>query len=264
MPLASPAVTFIPRFNAPPRLLVSVRSATEARAALEGGCDILDVKEPSRGPLGMADLKVIHEIGHVARSMAPTVSLSVALGEARDWPEGCDFPELPEPVHIVKAGVAGISRNLLNRRLAGLQDACRVANPSHARPIQWVLATYADATEAGSPTLATLFDLASKLGFWGVLIDTWNKSGPALPNQLDECELRTLADLAGHHQLQFALAGRLRLDDIALLRRIAPEIVGIRSAGCMAGDRTGEIVSSRVREFGDTLRAPKPTATETT
>ncbi|MCY2967368.1 MAG: hypothetical protein NT069_27660, partial [Planctomycetota bacterium] len=140
--------------------------------------------------------------------------------------------------------------------------ACRMANSRNPRPIQWVLATYADAAEAGSPPLATLFELASELEFWGVLIDTWNKSGPALPTQLDECELRTLAGLAGHHQLQFALAGRLRLDDIALLRRIAPEIVGIRSAGCVAGDRTGEIVSSRVREFGVALCAPQSTATE--
>ncbi|MCY2963839.1 MAG: hypothetical protein NT069_09370, partial [Planctomycetota bacterium] len=117
MPLASPAVPFIPGLNAPPRLLVSVRSATEARAALEGGCDILDVKEPSRGPLGMADLSVIREIASAAQSLYPTVSLSVALGEARDWPPGCDFPELPDPVRIVKAGVAGISRNLLKSRL---------------------------------------------------------------------------------------------------------------------------------------------------
>ncbi|GIS63269.1 MAG: hypothetical protein CM1200mP2_54940 [Planctomycetaceae bacterium] len=35
-------------------LLVSVRSGQEARAAIEGGCAVLDVKEPAHGPLGMA------------------------------------------------------------------------------------------------------------------------------------------------------------------------------------------------------------------
>ena len=34
------------------RLLVSVRSAAEARAALSGGADIIDAKEPSLGSLG--------------------------------------------------------------------------------------------------------------------------------------------------------------------------------------------------------------------
>ncbi|MBY0228781.1 MAG: (5-formylfuran-3-yl)methyl phosphate synthase, partial [Gemmataceae bacterium] len=35
-----------------PGLIVSVRSADEARIALENGADLIDVKEPSRGALG--------------------------------------------------------------------------------------------------------------------------------------------------------------------------------------------------------------------
>ena len=34
------------------RLLVSVRSAEEVSAALAGGADIIDAKEPERGSLG--------------------------------------------------------------------------------------------------------------------------------------------------------------------------------------------------------------------
>ena len=37
-------------------LLVSVRNVEEALAALEGGASLIDVKEPSRGPLGRAAL----------------------------------------------------------------------------------------------------------------------------------------------------------------------------------------------------------------
>ena len=39
----------------PTRLLVSVRSADEAEAAIAGGADVIDVKEPSHGPLGMSE-----------------------------------------------------------------------------------------------------------------------------------------------------------------------------------------------------------------
>ena len=35
-------------------LLVSVRSASEARVALAAGVDVIDVKEPNRGSLGAA------------------------------------------------------------------------------------------------------------------------------------------------------------------------------------------------------------------
>ena len=36
--------------SATPRLLVSVRDACEVKAALEGGADLIDVKEPAAGP----------------------------------------------------------------------------------------------------------------------------------------------------------------------------------------------------------------------
>ena len=44
------------------RLLVSVRSVEEAEAALAGGADLIDVKEPTRGSLGRADDAVIAAI----------------------------------------------------------------------------------------------------------------------------------------------------------------------------------------------------------
>src|SRR4051812_47948913 len=40
-------------------LLVSVRSAKEVEAALAGGADIIDAKEPSRGSLGAVSPKVL-------------------------------------------------------------------------------------------------------------------------------------------------------------------------------------------------------------
>ena len=43
-------------------LLVSVRSALEAEAALQGGADIIDVKEPMNGPLGRSDISTISAV----------------------------------------------------------------------------------------------------------------------------------------------------------------------------------------------------------
>ena len=40
-------------------LLVSVRSAEEAITAVKAGADLIDVKEPARGPLGMAEAEVV-------------------------------------------------------------------------------------------------------------------------------------------------------------------------------------------------------------
>src|SRR3954454_6660925 len=65
-------------------LLVSVRSADEARAAVAGGATIVDVKEPDRGPLGCAGAATWRA---VRRVVPATVPVSVALGELGDWEE---------------------------------------------------------------------------------------------------------------------------------------------------------------------------------
>src|SRR5204862_496021 len=59
-------------------LLVSVRSAAEAKTALAGGADIIDVKEPRRGALGPADRIVWKEILEIVDGRVP---VSAALGE---------------------------------------------------------------------------------------------------------------------------------------------------------------------------------------
>src|SRR6187549_3128457 len=60
------------------RLLVSVRNATEATAALAGGADIIDAKEPLNGPLGAVSSDVLHRIASTVGNAAP---VSAALGE---------------------------------------------------------------------------------------------------------------------------------------------------------------------------------------
>src|SRR5437764_14584053 len=63
-------------------LLVSVRSADEARAAVLGGASVVDVKEPDRGPLGRSAV----ETWRAVREAVPaSIPMSVALGELRDW-----------------------------------------------------------------------------------------------------------------------------------------------------------------------------------
>src|SRR6516162_4075910 len=66
-------------------LLVSVRSAEEARAAVEGGATVVDVKEPDRGPLGRASGETWRA---VLEMVPPSIPVSVALGELGEWQGG--------------------------------------------------------------------------------------------------------------------------------------------------------------------------------
>src|SRR5216110_1714211 len=60
------------------RLLVSVADAAEARAALGGGADIIDAKEPRHGALGAVAPEVLRTIRDAVGSRRP---VSVALGD---------------------------------------------------------------------------------------------------------------------------------------------------------------------------------------
>ena len=74
------------------RLLVSVVSATEARRALAGGADIIDVKDPAEGALGAPSPRVLSEVVAAVGAAAP---VSVALG---------DDPGLPHTAALAARG----------------------------------------------------------------------------------------------------------------------------------------------------------------
>ena len=79
------------------RLLVSVRSEEEARAALAGGAEIIDAKEPSRGALGAVEIGVLREIVRGGERDASRECCARRLGRcamARQRPRGP--PRRPE------------------------------------------------------------------------------------------------------------------------------------------------------------------------
>ena len=90
-----------------PGLLVSVRSAAEAVAALAGGADVIDVKEPDRGPLGAADPDTMAEIVCV---VAGRVLVTAAAGELLDiGTRGAMriIESLPAGISLCKIGLHG-------------------------------------------------------------------------------------------------------------------------------------------------------------
>src|ERR1700678_3944537 len=90
-----------------PALLVSVRAVEEAAAALAGGADLIDVKEPNRGSLGRADDAVIAAVVAIVAGRRP---VSAAMGELRD--RGPPFPG-PELAYQ-KWGLSGCGGRLVH------------------------------------------------------------------------------------------------------------------------------------------------------
>lgn len=237
-------------------LLVSVRDADEAREALRGGCDILDVKEPARGSLGLADPVAICRVLNLRDEQRPEIPVSVALGEAIEAESRHGTTELRLSggggIEFVKLGTAGLGGGVDWRlpfeRARQLWES-RIESPADAPSPRWVAVAYADWQAANSPHPSEVTRGAAECGCSGLLIDTFGKSAGGLFQRLRVDELESLAGAARQSGLWFALAGRLGLADIALLHAIAPDVVGIRTAACHLGRREGRIDAHAIQEF---------------
>ncbi|MFK7819183.1 MAG: (5-formylfuran-3-yl)methyl phosphate synthase [Planctomycetaceae bacterium] len=232
-----------------PSLLVSVRNAREANALRGSTCAIVDVKEPSRGALGMADRTEIHDI---SKAICEHQTMSVALGEVSD--QG-DCPALPQRVSFAKLGMSGLIGTDWKERWLSSRD--RLANQS----ISWVAVIYADHKAARSPDPEAVVEAAAQTGCAVVLADTFAKSpGTSVFDSMSVLELASLRDQTNAAGMQFALAGQLRVHHASQIAEVAPDIVGIRGAACRAGDRQSELDAALVDEFAAAI-ATNPVST---
>jgi (5-formylfuran-3-yl)methyl phosphate synthase len=235
------------------RLLVSVRSAAEAQAALTGGADIVDAKEPSRGSLGPVTAATLRDI---AAAVPLTIPLSVALGDfdreetvAAAVAAVVTVRDRPGPVYY-KLGFAGAATVSADRILRSALDAARARVD---RPLI-VAAAYADHEEVGAPAPDVVMLAAARLGAAGVLLDTGTKDGRDLLHWMPPARLRTWIGEAGGAGLLTAVAGSLYGGALDLAAGCGADVVGVRGAVC-AGGRTGVLEAELVRAVKQTLTA---------
>src|SRR2546429_3881023 len=99
------------------QLLISVAGPAEARAALRGGADVIDAKDPRRGALGPVPP---HRLAAVRAAVAGARPISAALGDAASEDALARAVALAVSVGVafVKVGFAGVTSEPRARRLA--------------------------------------------------------------------------------------------------------------------------------------------------
>lgn len=226
------------------KLLVSPIDRVEARAAVKGGADIIDAKNPLEGSLGAAFPWVVKEIKAVVPS---NVELSAALGDL-DFKPGtaslaaCALADIG--VDYIKAGF-----RMANESQA-FEMAEKISRAVSGSGVKLVLAGYADYRYIDSVPPFTLLEVAEKTGASVVMIDTARKNGKNLLEHMSLSKLIEFVHTAHKLGLKVALAGSLGLNEIREVRKIGADIVGVRGAVCAGGDRIGgRIVSRKVREI---------------
>jgi uncharacterized protein (UPF0264 family) len=226
------------------RLLVSVACAAEAAAALAGGADVIDAKDPLSGALGAVSLDTLREIHATAGG---TRLVTAAIGDAADERdvERRAAAYGGAGAALVKVGFAGIasSTRVASLLAAAVRAAATAAGGVH--PFGVVAVAYADAGGASSIAPDVLIDVAARAGAAGVLVDTADKNGPGLRALVTAGELAAWVSAARDAGLLVALAGKLTAADLAFVRDAGADIAGVRGAACEGG-RAGRVSAERV------------------
>ncbi|MDP6612866.1 MAG: (5-formylfuran-3-yl)methyl phosphate synthase [Candidatus Hydrothermarchaeota archaeon] len=225
------------------KLLVSPTNVREALEAVKGGADIIDVKNPREGSLGANYPWVIQEIKN---ALPERVETSATLGDLDFKPGTASLAALglgSLGVNYAKAGLYGIGGEKEALEIGG-----KITRALKNYEIKVVLAGYAEYRELGSIPPYKLPSVARKCGAAGVMIDTAVKNGKSLLEHLSLEDLKSFADDAHGNDVFAALAGSLRLEDMALIKSVGCDIVGVRGLVCTGGDRLkGKIIAEKVR-----------------
>jgi uncharacterized protein (UPF0264 family) len=243
------------RFDFPtdkPGLLVSVRDATEARAALAGGADVIDVKEPNRGSLGAADSGTISEIVRVVDGRA---TVSIAMGELaeQNQPEnGANYHSVPKGVSLFKLGLANCA-GIRGWQLGWQQTTAAIVAAASTEILRPVAVIYADWRAAQAPPPPDVLSLAVSHQCPALLIDTWDKSAGTLFEHWSVADLRLFLADVRERSIAVVLAGSLTDKNIARAAQLGPDLVAVRTAACDGG-RMGVVSENKVRDLKAAIR----------
>jgi uncharacterized protein (UPF0264 family) len=226
------------------QLLVSVRNEHEAKDALRGGADWIDLKEPARGALGCVHPDVAARVVAAVGDLAP---ISAAAGELSDWTHlGPAVVYAVPGVKLLKLGLACQKSHDWKPAWLAIQQAAEKVGQ------ELVPVIYADFKMAQSSSPADVINLLSETTCPWVLIDTFNKAAGSLLDHFDRPALADLLDSIRQRGKRTVVAGRLTLECIQTLPLELIDVVAVRGAACR-GDRNGTIGADRVAQLRSRL-----------
>src|SRR2546430_8304939 len=151
------------------RLLVSVRGPVEACAALAGGADVIDAKDPACGALGAVSAE---RLAAIRRAVGAARPVSAALGDARDEGTVAAAAAAAAGAAFVKLGFGGVTSAARAQRLA------RAARRNAGAATALVLVAYADWRRATSLAPGRLLAVAGGKGATRPLLGTGQRGAP--------------------------------------------------------------------------------------
>jgi uncharacterized protein (UPF0264 family) len=228
-------------------LLISPINTDEALEAIEGGADIVDVKNPKEGSLGASFPWIIKGV----REMTPEDMLvSATLGDVPYKPGTVSLAAMGALVSgadYIKVGLYGTKN--YGEALEVMENVVRTVL-ENSSDVVVVASGYADAHLVGAIDPMEIPKVAAEAGADLAMVDTAVKDGKTLFDFMDIDDLQKFVNEIHDYGLKSALAGSVKKDQLKPLYDINCDVVGVRGAACIGGDRnTGKIHRSAVAEL---------------
>jgi hypothetical protein len=234
------------------KVLISPVSLEEAKIVVQGGCDILDLKNTTEGSLGAQPPYQLKEI--VDHFRDTDMICSATLG---------DLPQKPGTAGLAAYGCAMTGANYVKAGLYGstnYEEALSMMN-SIVKSVRMagddilvVGSGYADFRRFGGVSYQDVIRACAEAKADLVMLDTAIKDGQTLTDAMTMEEIKEFVDLGHAAGLKVALAGGVTAKDIPALAELGAEIVGVRGAVCNANDRNSGITLEATTAFMDYVR----------
>jgi hypothetical protein len=220
------------------QLLVSPSTIDEAKHSV--AADIIDVKRPAEGSLGANFPWVIREIKTLLAK-----PLSAAIGDFDYKPGGAALAAYGAAcagADFVKIGLAFDGQEKAREVIGAVVRAVKAEFPRK----YVVIAAYSDYQRMHSISPFEMAPIAAECGADFAMVDTGIKDRQSTFVFMDEETLRSFTDTNEKLGLGTALAGAFKFEDIDALKRINPDIIGVRGMVC-GGDRNATVQEALIK-----------------
>ena len=220
------------------QLLVSPSTIDEAKHSV--AADIIDVKRPAEGSLGANFPWVIREIKTLLAK-----PLSAAIGDFDYKPGGAALAAYGAAcagADYVKIGLAFEGQEKAREVIGAVVRAVKDEFPRK----YVVIAAYSDYQRMHSISPFEMAPIAAECGADFAMVDTGIKDRQSTFVFMDEGTLRSFTATNEKLGLGTALAGAFKFEDIDALKRIDPDIIGVRGMVC-GGDRNATVQEALIK-----------------
>ena len=233
------------------KLLVSVWHVDETYAAVIGGADIVDVKDPSAGSLGAPKPSVILKVKEIISLNNPKCEVSAAIGDIKCCPSTvrlASYALSSIGLDYVKVGIETADFKLAYSIAENAVEGAREGGKA-----QVIIVAYADFKRINSLNPLTLPEIAYSVNADGVMIDTRIKDGRNTFNHLSLNELKQFVSKAKKYGLITALAGGLNIEHVEAAYKLGFDVIGFRTAVCDGG-RLGKLSKDKICTFKNIIK----------